>query len=174
MDNEITLNDAFTSTGNVYLIFSANRSGQFFGYARMTSKADGKPVTVADGAFPYSTDLAGVVSTSSETAPTATAPRGWIYDDAARGTIFWEAEKADLEDVKEGDSPGRVRAKQKWSKEFVVEWLCTRPLPFRFTHGLRNPWNDYQEVKISKDGTELEPKIGKLLMQMFHQHRPGR
>ncbi|KAJ1559230.1 hypothetical protein HK405_011505, partial [Cladochytrium tenue] len=33
--NEAVLNRAFENSDNVYLIFSANKSGQFFGYARM-------------------------------------------------------------------------------------------------------------------------------------------
>ncbi|KAJ1565096.1 hypothetical protein HK405_013159, partial [Cladochytrium tenue] len=33
--NEAVLNRAFENSDNVYLIFSANKSGQFFGYGRM-------------------------------------------------------------------------------------------------------------------------------------------
>lgn len=171
LSNETTLNDAFTNAEDVYLIFSANKSGQYFGYARMTSKIDGEPIAIAHGALP---DSPGVVPTSNETPPTATAPRGWIYDDSARGTVFWEAEKADEQDAEGGDPSDRAGSRQKWSKQFTVEWMCTKPLPFRFTRGLRNPWNDYQEVKIARDGTELEPRVGRLLMQMFHQRRPSK
>jgi hypothetical protein len=49
--------------------------------------------------------------------------------------------------------------------------LATSRLPFYRTRGLRNPWNSNREVKIARDGTELEPGIGAKLLQLFH--RPG-
>ncbi|KAJ3195128.1 hypothetical protein HK101_001039 [Irineochytrium annulatum] len=47
--NEPILNRAFLNSDNVYLIFSANKSGSFFGYARMASEIPGVGVGVQPG-----------------------------------------------------------------------------------------------------------------------------
>jgi hypothetical protein len=123
-------------------------------------------------------------SDSPKTIPTAAtefAPKGRIVDDSARGTIFWEAEiseeeEEEDEDAKEG-SDGTENpdiggsTPQVWGKPFKVEWMSTNRLPFYRTRGLRNPWNANREVKIARDGTELETGVGRRLVQMFH--RPG-
>jgi YT521-B-like domain len=94
------------------------------------------------------------------------APRGHIIDDSARGIIFWEAELTDEEQAEEvGESEAETQA---WAKPFKIEWIATTRVPFYRTRGLRNPWNANREVKIARDGTELEPRIGKRLIQLFH------
>lgn len=120
------------------------------------------------------------VPKSIPTPATEWAPRGRIIDDSARGTIFWEAELSECELEEEdaekvethvdGDSP--VVA-QGWGKPFKVEWLSANRLPFYRTRGLRNPWNANREVKIARDGTELEPSIGERLILMFHRLGPS-
>jgi len=40
---------------------------------------------------------------------------------------------------------------------FRIEWLKVGRLPFNNTKHLRNPWNADREVKVSRDGTEVEP-----------------
>lgn len=121
------------------------------------------------------------VPKSIPTPATEWAPRGRIIDDSARGTIFWEAELSESEGEEEaterveahavdGDSP--VIA-QSWGKPFKVEWLSANRLPFYRTRGLRNPWNANREVKIARDGTELEPSVGERLIQMFHRLGPS-
>ena len=128
---------------------------------------------------------------SIPTPATETAPRGRIIDDSARGTIFWEAESIsadrssspivydpssdpeperfgpeDLEDVPEQSGV------QAFGKPFKIEWMSTTRLPFYRTRGLRNPWNANREVKIARDGTELETSVGRRLVQMFHRPAP--
>jgi hypothetical protein len=170
--NESTLNEAFNSADNVYLVFSANKSGEYFGYARMTSPITGEAVPVG------ATQTAQTASPSDgpqsiPTPATETAPRGHIIDDSARGTIFWEAELSDEEEAssptKESDENG---SGQDLGVPFKIEWISTARLPFYRTRGLRNPWNANREVKIARDGTELEPSIGKRLVQMFHRPAP--
>ncbi|CAA9962276.1 YT521-B splicing factor [Pyrenophora teres f. maculata] len=182
--NEDVLNKAFRSAENVYLVFSANKSGEYFGYARMAS-----PI-LEDGALiigsvpkPETNIDAPDVPKSIATPATEWAPRGRIIDDSARGTIFWEAELSDAEDGDEeeavtktdkeeasqqvdGESPAVA---QSWGKPFKIEWVSTNRLPFYRTRGLRNPWNANREVKIARDGTELEPSVGERLVQMFHR-----
>lgn len=110
------------------------------------------------------------------------APKGRIIDDSARGTIFWEAD-ADLDEVEqktdegpieraaESDDPDAVSpaTPQSFGKPFKIVWVSTERLPFYRTRGLRNPWNANREVKIARDGTELEPSVGRRLVSMFHR-----
>ena len=115
------------------------------------------------------------------TSPTATAPKGRIIDDSARGTIFWEADTAkDANDGQldgatdqtgPGESPGEgtLTNAPSFGKPFKIAWLSTERLPFYRTRGLRNAWNANREVKIARDGTELEPSVGKRLIAMFHR-----
>lgn len=41
--------------------------------------------------------------------------------------------------------------------EFKIEWIRVGDLSFSAIKHLRNPWNQDKEVKVSRDGTELEP-----------------
>jgi hypothetical protein len=118
------------------------------------------------------------VPKSIPTPATEWAPRGKIIDDSARGTIFWEAELSDAEledDVPETQEDRNVDGvvAQSWGKPFKIEWESTNRLPFYRTRGLRNPWNANREVKIARDGTELEPSVGDRLVQMFQRVGPG-
>lgn len=56
---------------------------------------------------------------------------------------------------------------QAWGQPFKVEWLCTERLPFYCTRHLRNPWNQDREIKVSRDGTEVEPGVGQQLLEQW-------
>ena len=56
-----------------------------------------------------------------------------------------------------------------WGESFRVEWVCTERLPFHRIRHLRNPWNHDREVKVSRDGTELEPTVGQTLVEEWHK-----
>jgi hypothetical protein len=116
------------------------------------------------------------------TPATEFAPRGRIIDDSARGTIFWEAELSDSDpedadtDKMDGQAQNEAESMavaQSWGKPFRIEWMSTNRVPFYRTRGLRNPWNANREVKIARDGTELEPSVGARLIQMFHRLGPS-
>ncbi|RYP92503.1 hypothetical protein DL770_001369 [Monosporascus sp. CRB-9-2] len=176
--NEATLNEAFKSVDNVYLVFSANKSGEYFGYARMASPINDDPAAAIEFApkaqVTNDLDLPKAIATEA----TGNCPRGRIIDDSARGTIFWEIEREELDGEAETDSEdsgsakdgldGEVGAKT-WGKPFQLEWLSTTRLPFYRTRGLRNPWNSNREVKIARDGTELEPSVGRKLIGLFNR-----
>ncbi|KAL5121787.1 hypothetical protein ACEQ8H_000002 [Pleosporales sp. CAS-2024a] len=183
--NEDVLNQAFRSTQNVFLIFSANKSGEYFGYARMTSAIlEDSSQMISSAPKPENMNMldATDVPKSILTCATEWAPRGKVIDDSARGTIFWEAELsetetdndvADKEDrAMDADAENSVVA-QSWGKPFKIEWCSTQRLPFYRTRGLRNPWNANREVKIARDGTELEPSVGDRLVAMFHRLGPS-
>jgi hypothetical protein len=167
--NEPRLNEAFDSADKVYLIFSANRSGAYFGYARMVSSIDGEAVLA--GSVPSSHPLTSSDGRRSIFTPaTETAPRGQIVDDPARGTIFWEAELSAEETASSNKGLEEGSDGQGLGHPFRIEWISTAQLPFYRTRGLRNPWNSNREVKIARDGTAIEPSIGRRLVQMFHWH----
>lgn len=73
----------------------------------------------------------------------------------------------------EGDerTPPRQSSSDSWGKPFRVEWIRTDPLPFQRVKKLRNPWRDNRQVKVSRDGTELEPGVGRQLLDEWnHLH----
>jgi hypothetical protein len=143
--NEMQLNEAFkvnhamyTTTNyqnseNVYLIFSVNKSGGFFGYAKMaseildTKKSEHSKSTETGSSIRVSSPpilLAGPKTTV--TPRTAKAPRGKIFEDEVRGTVFWEvAESSDSED-ESGETSERIPLKgeaSNWGNPFRVEWI---------------------------------------------------
>ena len=183
------------------MVFSANKSGEYFGYARMVSPIEeelkeGKhlpPQSSASLATPADTSI------TTYSAATEHAPKGYIIEDEARSTIFWEADR-DEPEAKAGDrdeesstiegsanvasanvteTAESEMGQQTLGRPFRVEWLSTQRVPFHRARGLRNPWNQNREVKIARDGTEIEPSVGKRLVQLFSDHpvyqgRPGR
>jgi len=54
-----------------------------------------------------------------------------------------------------------------WGRPFAVQWINATRLPFHRTRHLRNPFNSSREVKISRDGTEVEPSVGEALLREF-------
>ncbi|PGH18769.1 hypothetical protein AJ79_00182 [Helicocarpus griseus UAMH5409] len=219
--NEAVLNEAYETSEAVYLIFSANKSGEYFGYGRMASRI---PTTASPGESngDNSSNVNGILDGQqpipapatviesdyliiTPTPRTATAPPGSIVDDPARGTIFWEIDRT-ISDTTENDDthpdadgsgsgdtntktanetsttkPGKTEGGkldnnintsddddgQGFGRPFSVEWLCWRRLPFHRTRGLRNPWNANKEVKIARDGTEVETGVGRRLVALF-------
>ena len=60
-----------------------------------------------------------------------------------------------------------------WGRSFKIEWIRTDRLPFNRTRHLRNPWNHGREVKVSRDGTELEPGVGRALIEEWDRPPPA-
>jgi hypothetical protein len=71
------------------------------------------------------------------------------------------------------DAPKDASEPEVWGRPFRVEWIRTTHLPFLRTRHLRNPWNHGREVKISRDGTELEPSIGQQLLEEWDKLPPS-
>ena len=61
------------------------------------------------------------------------------------------------------------KGEDAWGDCFAVEWISTRKLPFNRTRQIRNPWNHDREVKVSRDGTELEPTVGQKLLDEWQK-----
>jgi hypothetical protein len=156
------------------LIFSANKSGEYFGYAKMISPINDDPAAAIEFAPKAQAVEDPELPKAIPTPATEFAPKGRIIDDSARGTIFWEAEREegaeeDEDSNKSDPDEDSAPASKAWGKPFKVEWRSTTRLPFYRTRGLRNPWNSNREVKIARDGTELETAIGRRLIGLFHR-----
>ncbi|EKV17487.1 YT521-B-like splicing factor, putative [Penicillium digitatum PHI26] len=170
--NEAAMNQAFETTDSVYLIFSANKSGEYFGYARMMSPiSDDEELALEMPSRPDPSSGGPDELDVTLTAATSTAPQGRIIDDFVRGTIFWEVESSEDETDNASEKsvePDDLEESQPFGKPFRIQWISTERVPFQRTRGLRNPWNANREVKIARDGTEIEPMIGRKLLQLFH------
>lgn len=93
-------------------------------------------------------------------------------EEASDGGEEQEQEQDQEQDQDQGQRPDG----ETWGESFRVEWLCTEKLPFFRTRHLRNPWNKDREVKVSRDGTELEPLVGQQLIDEWSklaEVRPG-
>ncbi|KAL6233889.1 hypothetical protein BDW75DRAFT_231597 [Aspergillus navahoensis] len=183
--NEESLNRAFENADNVYLFFSANKSGEYYGYARMMSTIkDDESLTLEMPPRPmhHSSNEPGIPDITPTPASTS-APKGRIINDVARGTIFWEADTSGDEEslsrphknaYQSPDEQHQAPAElQLIGKPFRIRWISTERVPFHRTRGLRNPWNANREVKIARDGTELEFSIGEKLVLLFHPESSG-
>ena len=107
----------------MYLIFSVNKSGEFFGYARMASEIHDSSSQEATKDKPPSDPsilLAGPKITV--TPRTGSAPRGKIFEDEVRGTVFWEVADSSEEDEDDGDAE-QSKPDNKWGNPFKVEWI---------------------------------------------------
>ncbi|KAK9366791.1 YT521-B-like domain-containing protein [Lipomyces kononenkoae] len=184
--NERVLNDAYSSGDNVYLIFSANKSGEYFGYARMAGpivpEETSEDTTQVGQPVYQTTDLPKTTYTPA----TVTAPAGRIIDDSSRGTIFWEViseqspadpalpSTATTTSSSISTSPtSDTSVLKSWGTPFKVTWISTTRVPFFKTKGLKNAWNANRDVKIARDGTELEPSVGRKLLQLFGGFSPS-
>ncbi|KAE8349418.1 YTH domain-containing protein [Aspergillus coremiiformis] len=160
-------------------MFSANKSGEYYGYARMMSRIqedDGLTMEMPSRSNHHTEpDDLNLIPTPA----TSTAPNGRIINDLARGIVFWEADSSEDEDGSKFErSVTDVEAVeesgfQSIGKPFRIQWLSTERVPFHRTRGLRNPWNENREIKIARDGTEIEPAVGERLVQLFHTPYPG-
>ena len=95
-------------------------------------------------------------------------------ESGSAGTSLHSLEKVDeraeeVDDVQERNTFSHEQGEEDtgeelWEACFAVEWISTERLPFSRTRQFRNPWNRDREVKVSRDGTELEPTVGQRLL----------
>ncbi|KAG0372356.1 hypothetical protein BGX24_000364 [Mortierella sp. AD032] len=158
------LNDAFTNSKNVYLVFSANKSGEFFGYARMMDliSAENEAAILAsredriwkpDLEIPISPEMKAAVLEEIEQA--AKEGRQLTYDEA-------EAISRDSTTTK------------TWGTMFRIKWMDMHKVSFTRTTHMLNPLYENREVKVSKDGTEVDPTVGEQLVGLFKKTSSSR
>ncbi|GAA6055685.1 hypothetical protein JCM3770_001020, partial [Rhodotorula araucariae] len=68
--------------------------------------------------------------------------------------------------------PGVARA-PSWGSPFAIEWIKVEALPFARTRHIRNSFNGNREIKVSRDGTEIEPAAGELLLSEWWRTSPA-
>lgn len=271
--NELVLDRAYRTSGNVYLIFSVNKSGEFYGFARMagpirqgegsvswSSRSHPSPPSLSS---PTSTSFLpqdfevfgegpvfaspedilhrsrnkaiGVSSTVLQAQPaeldkgrktfdhyaSAPAKLGGLDDSDVRHSpnlklsldqhqrrltqgpkeaihldplAPFKAMRANQPDRSDPD-PGPIPSEDvheppekepsaainepiprsppkpspTWGDCFKVEWRELRKVPFHRTRHLRNAWNKGREIKVSRDGTELESGVGRRLLEEWGQ-----
>ncbi|KAG6902627.1 hypothetical protein C0995_014233 [Termitomyces sp. Mi166 len=79
-----------------------------------------------------------------------------------------ETERGGNDVMKGGEGKGGVEKgeeRDEWGEPFKLEWISTEKISFQKTRHIRNPWNHDREVKVSRDGTELEPSVGRKLIE---------
>ncbi|KAK9595320.1 hypothetical protein V6Z93_005092 [Aspergillus fumigatus] len=168
--NQDSLNQAFKESLNVFLIFSANQSGEFYGYARMMS-----PITEDESLsmeMESQPSLDTVQTEEVEVTPTpatSTLPAGRIIRDSVHRTVSWEVNSVaeDHQTTRTDADTEAIPTTPSKRRPFRVQWQSTSRVPFHRTLGLRNLWNANRKVKICRDGTEVEPQVGKILINLF-------
>ncbi|KAJ7246179.1 YT521-B-like domain-containing protein [Mycena rebaudengoi] len=205
--NEGILDRAFRTSKDVFLIFSVNKSGEFYGYARMVG-----PVGQADGRVSWASRSSDAsAARGSPEAPARPLPQHkYSLDDKRRalprneidldeaapframraasssceaaamaverqrkgsGALVPVAEEDGGAPCKEADGEADgVAGREDWGQDFKLQWICTDRLPLHRTRHIRNPWNHDREVKVSRDGTELEPTVGQALLGEWAQY----
>ncbi|KAF8194789.1 YT521-B-like domain-containing protein [Mycena galopus ATCC 62051] len=157
--NEGVLDRAFRTAADVVLIFSVNKSGEFYGWARCSAPA-----------------LHAMRSSASLSVLPAPKPKRSLDPMVLRELQHPLAASLGTEnrgtgapaDTRTRDGGGRQEGEgEGWGQNFALHWICTASLPFTRTQSLRNPWNRGRQVKIARDGTEIEPAVGHALIEQW-------
>jgi len=247
--NEEILDQAFRTSKEVYLIFGVNKSGEFYGYARMTGPVrrgehrvswasrssqspltrelkpgepffspsdlrlvDSSPLPVESGPRTAGRHSAPALMGERYHLPTlitpktkhsldqritapgkagpdqghfeldASAPRRAMkhpsaavdgQEKARSGPALQSVKEVEEKEVAGADhvvdGAASSSGDETWGECFAVQWISTERLPFQRTRHLRNPWNHDREVKVSRDGTELEPTVGEQLLEEWNR-----
>ncbi|KAL5519908.1 hypothetical protein ACEPAG_1568 [Sanghuangporus baumii] len=140
------------------------------------------PGVELDPEAPYRAMRGGGSHTSSGESPVEDADRvkrrdtlNKVASVSGGGSKLREVLQAETpEPAKVGPSMQEERGDQspQWGSPFKVQWIRTQRLPFSRTRHLRNPWNHEREVKVSRDGTELEPSVGQALLDEWDKEDP--
>lgn len=89
---------------------------------------------------------------------TRTAEPPEVHNEDGPERVPYPGQAEDTNDKRAEESP-------TWGEPFKLQWIKTERLPFYRTRHLRNPWNHDREIKVSRDGTELEPSVGQALLE---------
>lgn len=119
------------------------------------------------------TDMAEVPSSSDSTRSTLGSEASEKTNhttDNSRDNIPNQQNAEDEPMTPDGQDDGSGR---QWGTPFRVQWIRVRGLPFHSTRMLRNPWNKDREVKVSRDGTELESSVGRALLDLWDYRSPN-
>lgn len=92
----------------------------------------------------------------------------------AEGDTSWQELGGSGDEGRRGREPEEQVEEDNsaWGEPFEITWIRTTHLPFTRTKHLKNPWNSNRQVKVSRDGTELEPLVGKALLDEWERFAP--
>ncbi|KAJ7728038.1 YTH domain-containing protein [Mycena olivaceomarginata] len=182
--NESVLDRAFRTAADVVLIFSVNKSGEFYGWARMDGPSgQGKAAPWAprgDQAAPRTDRALRRLPASRSSCTLAVRPvlkkqsldpmvlRAPL-DHPARCLAWIEKEEMGAPaDTRNRDGGGRQEGEgESWGQNFPLHWMCTEFATLHAHESVRNPWNHDRQVKIARDGTEIEPAVGHALIEQW-------
>ncbi|KAF9578900.1 hypothetical protein BGW38_005081 [Lunasporangiospora selenospora] len=149
-----------TQSHLVPILNDAFESGEFFGYAKMADS----------------------ISQEKEQA-IEHAREGQTWEPSIEFPISPELRAAALEEIEQAAKEGHLTFNEaeiigrastttkSWGIEFLIEWIEVHKVPFTKTSHLLNPLYEDREVKVSKDGTEVDPAVGEQLVALFK--KPG-
>jgi hypothetical protein len=106
----------------------------------------------------------------AQTPATSTVPAGRIIRDSVHRTVSWEVNSSGAEEhqtTRTDADTDAIPMTPSTRRPFRVQWQSTNRVPFHRTLGLCNLWNANRKVKICRDGTEVEPQVGKVLIDLF-------
>ncbi len=63
--------------------------------------------------------------------------------------------------------PEEGEEEEEEDRSFAIDWIIKRPIPFHTIRNLRNPWREDRQIKVSRDGTELDPAVGVELLEIW-------
>lgn len=97
-------------------------------------------------------------------------PAGRIVDDSSRGILFWEVSDLSQQPNSHQRTDETLPEGNNWTIPFKVQWLSpvNKTVPFYKVRSMRNPYNKNRFLKIARDGTEIEPTVGRKLVELFH------
>ncbi len=173
--NVLVLNEAFANSQTVYLIFGANKGGEFYGYARMVTPINRSSMNVKQikekdvhSNTPEHEDLSSGSIKVKPLPASGSLRQGILYEDLDRKSLFWEADDSlKLSGGEQGTTPPPLST--EGHSPFRVEWRKVGPISFNKTKTITNKWNHNREIKISRDGTELDTIAGHQLVRLFDQ-----
>lgn len=158
--NREKLNQAFLTSRNTYLIFSANRTSAFYGYARMESLFSEEDQDFPPYQGPPKEDISITPTELSENPlDGVVCPAGTIVEDRVRACLFWKCVGC----------PEADEETDKWTTPCRIHWLSppSSVVSFLRTKNLKNSCNLNKPVKVARDGTEVDTETGRQLCEMF-------
>ncbi|KAJ7877443.1 YT521-B-like domain-containing protein [Mycena olivaceomarginata] len=190
--NENVLDRAFRTAADVVLIFSVNKSSEFY-------RMEGSVGQVKAAAWAPRGDQAAPAPTAEthtythrppagpahavQSAPVLLATRSSerlsvavldpmvlrVLEHPLAALLGTETEEMGAPaDTRNRDGGGLQEGNgESWGQNFALHWMCTASLPFKRTQRLRNPWNHDRQVKVARDGAEIEPAVGHALIEQW-------
>ncbi|KAJ7028437.1 YT521-B-like domain-containing protein [Mycena alexandri] len=145
------------------------KHGSLDQYARSVRQPQKREVIELDEAAPFramrgSPDVAAEAAAAAVAAAQAQTHERTGSAGSGLGLGPVAEEREDVTSTSPAPPAGAGR-EEGWGEDFRLHWLCTERLPFVRTRHIRNPWNHDREIKVSRDGTELEPGVGQALLE---------